>query len=104
MTSALQPETAAFRPLADQVLLRRVPPPGHNAGLLWIPDGKRPGTALRLSPWGVVFATGPKVSEAVKVGDVVHLLADWGGHDLVLDGHPSVTVPESGLACVLDAA
>jgi chaperonin GroES len=92
-----------FRPLHDQVALRRVESESQTSGGIIIPD-----TAAEKPQQGEVIAVGPGargedgkiVSLAVKKGDRV-LFGKWSGTEVKIDGAELLIMKESDIMGVL---
>ena len=95
---------AAFRPLHDRVLIRRVEQEAKTAGGIIIPD-----TAKEKPMEGEVIAVGPGARDEngklqpldVKAGDRV-LFGKWSGTEVRLDGEDLMVMKESDLMGVIE--
>jgi chaperonin GroES len=92
-----------FRPLDDQVLVRRPPAEGAQGKLL-IPDRaqERPlvGEVLAVGP-GRADRDGTRRSLSVRVGDQV-MFSKYAGDEVQLDGADCLVLREADLLGVLD--
>jgi chaperonin GroES len=96
---------AAFRPLHDRVLVKRIEAEEKTAGGIIIPDTakERPVEAevLAVGP-GTRDETGKVQPLDVKVGDRV-LFGKWSGTEVVIDGEDRLIMKESDIFGVIDA-
>jgi chaperonin GroES len=91
-----------FKPLYDQVLVKRDTAKTQTMSGLIIPD-----TASAKPHEGVVVAVGSGKRDKrgnitpikVKVGD--HIMIGKNGTDVTIDGNEYVIIPESGIAAVI---
>jgi len=96
---------AAFRPLHDRVLVKRIEAEEKTAGGIIIPD-----TAKEKPVEAEVLAVGPGTRDEtgkvqpldVKVGDRV-LFGKWSGTEVVIDGEDRLIMKESDIFGVIDA-
>ena len=94
---------ARFRPLRDQVVIRRINAEEKTAGGILIPDAAKEKPAQ-----GEVIAVGPGGREEfgklipvdIKVGDSV-LFGKWSGTELKIDGEELLIMKESDIMGVL---
>jgi chaperonin GroES len=95
---------AAFRPLHDRVLIRRVEQENKTAGGIIIPD-----TAKEKPMEGEVVAVGPGARDEagkiqpldVKPGDRV-LFGKWSGTEVRIDGEELLVMKESDLMGIIE--
>jgi chaperonin GroES len=93
-----------FRPLHDQVVVRRVDAEGKSAGGIIIPD-----TAKEKPSQGEIIAVGPGGRDEngklipidLKTGEVV-LFGKWSGTEVKIDGIDYLIMKESDIMGVLD--
>jgi chaperonin GroES len=96
---------AAFRPLHDRVLVKRIEAEEKTAGGIIIPD-----TAKEKPVEAEVLAVGPGTRDEtgkvqpldVKVGDRV-LFGKWSGTEVKIDGEDRLIMKESDIFGVIDA-
>ena len=94
---------AAFRPLHDRVVVRRVDSEEKTAGGIIIPD-----SAKEKPSEGVIEAVGPGARDEsgkvvaldVKVGDRV-LFGKWSGTEVKLDGKDLLIMKETDIMGVI---
>ena len=94
---------AAFRPLHDRVVVRRVEEETKSRGGIIIPD-----TAKEKPQEGEIIAVGPGARDDkgeiqaldVKVGDRI-LFGKWSGTEVKLDGEDLIIMKESDIMGVI---
>ena len=97
---------AAFRPLHDRVVVRRVDSEEKSAGGIIIPDTakEKPAQAEVLAVGtGVRDEHGKLVPLAVSAGDIV-LFSKWSGSEVNIDNEELVVVKESDIMGILESA
>jgi len=95
-----------FRPLHDQVLVRRVEQEAKTTGGILIPD-----TAQEKPMEGDVIAAGPGARDKggkvhpldVKAGDRI-LFGKWSGTEIKIDGEELMIMKESDVMGIIDIA
>ena len=95
-----------FRPLHDQVVVRRIEEDERTPGGIIIPD-----TAKEKPQQGEVIAAGPGARDEkgmvqpldVKAGDRV-LFGKWSGSEVKIDGEELLIMKESDILGVLEGA
>lgn len=93
-----------FRPLYDNVLIKRVKAAETTSGGLYIPE-----TAKDKPQEATVLATGPgRMNEkgeyqklSVQVGDTV-LFGKYSGNEIKLDGEEHIILRESEILAIID--
>jgi chaperonin GroES len=94
---------AAFRPLHDRVVVRRVDSEEKSAGGIIIPD-----TAKEKPSQGIIESVGPGARDEsgkivaldVKAGDRV-LFGKWSGTEVKLDGKDLLIMKESDIMGII---
>ena len=96
---------AAFRPLHDRVVVRRIDSEEKSAGGIIIPD-----TAKEKPSEGVIESVGPGARDEsgkivpldVKAGDRV-LFGKWSGTEVKIDGQELLIMKESDIMGIIEA-
>ena len=97
---------AAFRPLHDRVVVRRVDSEEKSAGGIIIPD-----TAKEKPSEGVIESVGPGARDEsgkivpldVKAGDRI-LFGKWSGTEVKIDGEDLLIMKESDILGIIEGS
>lgn len=103
------PVTEWFRPLADKVLLAKLPTEKVTASGIHIPDSAQDGEGgtircqvLAVGPGGI-YSNGQRVEPSVKAGDIVVVATYAGRNRVKIDGTERIVILESEILGVVEA-
>ena len=93
-----------FRPLYDNVLLKRVQAAEKTSGGLYIPetakDKPQEAKVLAIGP-GRIGKDGDHQTMSVKIGDTV-LFGKYSGNEIKLNGEEHIILRESEILAIID--
>lgn len=92
-----------FKPLSNNVLVKRIEEEAKTAGGLYIPDTAKEkpsqGEVLAVGD-GFLSETGVKTAMSVKVGDRI-MFGKWSGSEVKIDGQDLLIMKETDILGIL---
>ncbi|MHA1541098.1 MAG: co-chaperone GroES [Alphaproteobacteria bacterium] len=91
-----------FKPLHNNVLVKRLEEETKTAGGIYIPDSakEKPSRGEVIAVGNGEYQDGDKIPMTVKTGDTI-LFGKWSGNEVKLDGNDFIIMKESDILGVL---
>ncbi len=91
-----------FKPLHNNVLVKRLEEETKTAGGIYIPDSakEKPSRGEVIAVGNGEYQDGDKIPMTVKTGDTI-LFGKWSGNEVKLDGNDYIIMKESDILGVL---
>ncbi len=91
-----------FKPLHNNVLVKRIDEESKTAGGIYIPDSakEKPSRGEVIAVGNGEYQDGDKIPMTVKTGDTI-LFGKWSGNEVKLDGNDFIIIKESDILGVL---
>ncbi len=91
-----------FKPLHNNVLVKRIEEESKTAGGIYIPDSakEKPSRGEVIAVGNGGYQNGKEMPMTVKVGDSI-LFGKWSGNEVKLDGNDYIIMKESDILGIL---